>query len=70
VERQVTPDGGMPSSAVDIAVRAHTSTDEPAAGVATLIRIFSHRPVSLRRRHDSIAALLERLADDLLRLAA
>jgi hypothetical protein len=25
VERQVTPDGGMPSFAVDIAVRAHTS---------------------------------------------
>ena len=45
--------------------------DDPAARVAALVRVVAHRAVDLRREHDVVApAAGERLADDLLRLAA
>src|SRR5439155_5731117 len=42
--------------------------DQPAAGVATLVRVVSHRAVHLGSENDSIAPILERFAHDRLRL--
>ena len=44
--------------------------DDPAARVAELVRAVAHRAVHLGREHDLVAAAFERLADDLLGLAA
>jgi hypothetical protein len=44
--------------------------DDPAPRVAELVGVVAHRAVHLGREHDVVAAPGERLADDLLRLAA
>ena len=49
---------------------ASTSRDDPAARVAELVRVVAHRAVHLGREHDVVAPAFERLADDLLGLAA
>ena len=43
--------------------------DDPAAGDAALVGVLAHRAPELGGQHDVVAAALERLADDLLRLA-
>src|SRR5918994_383960 len=42
---------------------------EPAPRVAAVVRVVAHRGVRLGGQHDVVAAALQRLADDLLRLA-
>ena len=44
--------------------------DDPAAGAAGTVGVLTHRAVDLGGEHDVVAAALQRLADDLLRLAA
>ena len=43
---------------------------DPASRIALLVRIVAHRAVHLGGQHDVVAPTLQRLADDLLRLAA
>ena len=43
--------------------------DDPAARTAAVVRVLVHRHTELRGQHDIVATALERLADDLLRLA-
>jgi hypothetical protein len=43
--------------------------DDPAPRAAAAVRVLAHRHEELGREHDVVAPALERLADDLLRLA-
>jgi hypothetical protein len=61
---QVDPVGAQPAQRV-----LHRTGDPPPRRAAP-VRVLAHRHRDLRRQDDVVTATLERLADDLLRLAA
>ena len=69
--------GSRPVDLVEIDVvglqaaqRVLDRADDPAPRIALLVRVLAHRAVDFGGQHDVVATALERLADDLLGLAA